>query len=126
VTIEFKGSRGPRVLTVEVVDTPEERRTGLRNRQSLPENNGMLFVWPGESTSSFGMPETYIPLTVAFIGQDGTIIHFEDMEPLSNTSHGSPEPYYYAVEANQGWFERNGIAVGDQVTIPEGVADEAR
>jgi uncharacterized membrane protein (UPF0127 family) len=126
LTVLFEGASGQKGLIVELADSPEERRTGLRNRQSMDVNRGMLFAWPKDSTSAFGMPETYIPLTIAFIQEDGTIVHLEDMEPLTTNPHRSPEPYRYAVEANQGWFATNGIGVGDIAAVPKDAAAEAR
>lgn len=126
LTVLFERASGQKELIVELADSPEERHTGLRNRQSVDANRGMLFAWPKDSTSAFGMPETYIPLTIAFIREDGTIVHLEDMEPLTTNPHRSPEPYRYAVEANQGWFATNGIGVGDIATVPKDAASEAR
>lgn len=126
LVVGFEGADGPRELQVELADTPEERSQGLRNRESMDEDHGMLFAWPGDTGSAFGMPETYIPLTIAFIRDDGEIVHMEDMEPLTTDPHRSTEPYRFAVEANQGWFERNGIAVGDVAVIPGDAAPNAR
>jgi len=126
LSIGFEGTSGDVALIVELADSPDERYQGLRNRQSMDENRGMLFAWPADATSAFGMPETYIPLTIAFVREDGTIIHFEDMEPLSSIPYRSPEPYRYAIEANQGWFNANGIVIGDAATIPAEAADDAQ
>jgi uncharacterized membrane protein (UPF0127 family) len=126
LTVVFEGADGEKPLQVELADSPDERYTGLRNRQSMDEDRGMLFAWPGTSASAFGMPETYIPLTIAFIREDGEIVHIEDMEPLTTDPHRSTEPYHYAVEANQGWFERNGITIGDIARVPEEASTNAR
>jgi uncharacterized membrane protein (UPF0127 family) len=126
LVVTFEGADGPRELQVELADSPEERSMGLRNRESMDEDHGMLFAWPSDSGSAFGMPETYIPLTIAFIRDDGKIVHMEDMEPLTTDAHRSTEPYRYAVEANQGWFERNSISIGDLAEIPEEASTNAR
>ena len=126
LTISFEGDDGTAELLVELADSPDERYQGLRNRQSMDENRGMLFAWPVDAMSAFGMPETYIPLTIAFIREDGTIIHFEDMEPLSTVPYRSPEPYRYAIEANQDWYEEQGIDIGDVATVPEDASAAAQ
>jgi uncharacterized membrane protein (UPF0127 family) len=64
------------------------------------------------------MRDTLIPLSIAFVKSDGTIVEIEDMEPQTEDLHSGPEPYRYTVEANQGWFARNGIEAGSQVLIP--------
>ena len=112
------------LLYVEIADTPEERARGLMNRESLPEDAGMLFVWPEDTASGFWMKDTVIPLSIAFIDAGGKIVGIQDMQPLDETLHHSPSPYRYAVEANQGWFAERGIAAGDSVTLPESLAGD--
>jgi uncharacterized membrane protein (UPF0127 family) len=104
-------------LKVESADTPEERNQGLMFRKSLGENEGMIFVFEKESKVSFWMKNTEIPLSVAFIAADGTIRQIEDMEPRSLAPVPSYRNVLYALEVNQGWFERNGISPGDKVDI---------
>jgi len=109
---------GTATLAVEVADTPEERSVGLMNRESLPEDAGMLFIWPEDTGSGFWMKDTPIPLSVAFIDAGGVIVDIQDMQAQDETLHQSPAPYRYAVEANQGWFGGHGIEPGDTVTLP--------
>jgi uncharacterized membrane protein (UPF0127 family) len=104
-------------LLVEVADSPEERSAGLMSRESLPEDQGMLFVYEQDGQYTFYMRNTFIPLSIAFVKSDGAIVEIEDMEPQTDDLHSGPEPYRYTVEANQGWYERNGIAAGSQVRI---------
>ena len=104
-------------LFVAVVDTPEERGRGLMFRESMPENQGMLFVFEQEGQYSFYMRDTPLPLSIAFIEGEGDIIEIEDMQPLTEDLHTPDEPYLYAVEANQGWFDRHGISAGAAVRI---------
>lgn len=107
---------GDACLSVEVVDTPEERSRGLMFRESLDWNSGMLFVYPGPRRMGFWMKNTYIPLSVAFIDEDKKIIAIYDMEPLRyDIVYSPPFPARYALEVNQGWFEANGVGVGDVV-----------
>ncbi|OQX29159.1 MAG: hypothetical protein B0D92_05115 [Spirochaeta sp. LUC14_002_19_P3] len=105
-------------LQVEVADTPETRSTGLMNRRSLPENQGMLFVFESETRPSFWMKNTSIPLSLAFIAADGTIRQIEELEPYSLASVESWRNVLYALEVNSGWFSERGIEVGDRAEIP--------
>lgn len=115
IVIEIEGIE----LTVEVADTRESRSEGLMFRRSMKENHGMLFVFETESQVSFWMKNTRIPLSIAFIAADGTIRQIEDMEPESLSSVVSERNVLYALEVNQGWFEKNGITAGDKVNLPD-------
>jgi uncharacterized membrane protein (UPF0127 family) len=115
-TITFETNGEEVDLEVQIADETHERATGLMWVQSMPEGEGMLFVWPEDHSTGFWMRNTYIPLTVAFAREDGTIIHIENMEPLTDDLHTPDGEFRYAVEANQGWFEENAIGLGDRVT----------
>lgn len=116
------GEENRPLLYVEIADTPEERARGLMGRESLPEDAGMLFVWPQDTESGFWMKDTPTPLTIAFVDAAGAIVDIEDMAPLDETLHYSAAPYRYAIEAAQGWFADKGIEVGDRIILPEGVS----
>ena len=77
----------------------------------------MLFIFEQEGQHSFYMRNTLVPLSIAFVEGEGAIVEIEDMDPLTEDLHSGPEPYLYAIEANQGWFARNGIAAGSEVRI---------
>ena len=109
--ISIKGE----ALFAEVVDTPEAMSRGLMYRKELAGNRGMLFVYEEERLLSFWMANTSIPLSIAFISVDGTIVDIQDMAPFDRTSHVSDAPALYALEVNQGWFRDKGIHVGDKV-----------
>ena len=116
--ITFVNDEGDEIdLFVEVVDTAEERGRGLMFRQSMPENQGMLFVFEQEGQYGFYMKDTPLPLSIAFVEGKGNIIEIEDMQPLTEDMHSPDEPYLYAVEVNQGWFERNAIGPGATARI---------
>jgi uncharacterized membrane protein (UPF0127 family) len=120
VTLTFTNVEGETVeLLVEIADTPEERARGLMFREQLPEDRGMLFVFEHDTTSGFWMKDTLIPLTVAFVAVDGRVIDIQDMEPLSEETHFPSGPYRYAVEANQGWFQRHQVLPGSRMQVPE-------
>ena len=82
----------------------------------------MLFVFPNDTSAAFWMKDTLIPLSIAFVKADGTIVHIEDMQPQTETNHYSTEPYRYAIEANVGWFAAQGISAGDKAEIPSGIS----
>ena len=89
------------------------------SRQQLPEDVGMLFAFPQDTGTAFWMKDTVIPLSIAFVTADGAILDIQDMEPLSETLHQAPQPFRYALEVNQGWFQRHRIVAGDRLEIPE-------
>lgn len=116
--ITFVNQSGSEIdLLVEIADDAQERTRGLMFRETLPESQGMLFVFEQEARHSFWMKDTTIPLSIAFIGRAGDLVDIQDMEPLDVTLLSPGAPYLYAVEANRGWFERNGIDIGSTVNI---------
>jgi uncharacterized membrane protein (UPF0127 family) len=106
---------GGHKLTAEVASTDAQRTTGLMHRRMLPENRGMLFVFADVATHAMWMMNTYVPLSVAFLDRDGTIINIEDMQPHTQTPHAAAKPAKYALEATQGWFAKRGIKPGTKV-----------
>jgi uncharacterized membrane protein (UPF0127 family) len=108
-------SIGSARATVEVVDTPDQRATGLMNRFSLQPDHGMLFVFDRPQPLGFWMKNTYIPLSIAFVDADGRIINIEDMQPQDESVHMSHAPVLYAIEMRRGWFAAKGITAGDRV-----------
>ncbi len=122
VTIVSSDDEGTRAeLTVEVPRTHEEFSRGLMFRESLPEDRGMLFAFAEDTTGGFWMKDTSIALSIAFITEDGTILDIQEMEPLSTEVHRPPGPYRFALEVNQGWFQRYDFGLGDRVEIPDSV-----
>lgn len=102
-------------MTVEVAHTPEQTRKGLMYRRDLPADGGMLFCFVESDFRSFWMRNTPLPLSIAYIDEDGVIAQIEDMQPFDETSIPSNEPVPFALEVHQGFFKRKGIAVGDRV-----------
>lgn len=114
------GAEARAELRVEVADDGEERALGLMYRDRLPEDQGMLFVYPELDERNFWMKNTRIPLSIAFLADDGTIVHIADMQPQSLALTPSTQPVRYALEVNQGWFAQHGVQVGDRVApLPE-------
>ena len=106
---------GTHKLTAEVATTPAQRQTGLMNRFSLKPDHGMLFVFEQSEPLSFWMHNTYIALSIAFIGADGTILNIEDMQPQTDDPHWSKGAAQYALEMKKGWFAERGIVAGNRV-----------
>lgn len=100
-------------IQVQVASTPEQQSTGLMWRTEMLANDGMLFVFPRSAIQCFWMRNTYLPLSAAFIADDGRIINIADMQPLSLDDHCSVSPARYVLEMHQGWFITNQIAPGD-------------
>lgn len=99
-----------------MAESAEKRRTGLMFRKELPPDSGMLFVFEKEQILSFWMKNTFLPLSIAFIATNGMILEIQDMAPMDEENlHRSPLPVRYALEMEQGWFRKNGIAPGDRI-----------
>ena len=103
-------------IAVEVADDPQERNLGLMYRDSLGADAGMIFVYPNAEPRNFWMKDTKIPLTIAYLDTNGVIVHLADMKPLDQTPVPSVKPAMYALEMNQGWFAKHGVAVGATIT----------
>lgn len=108
-------SAGIHVIRAEVADTEATRRVGLMHRQSLPGNGGMLFVFESPDLQCFWMRSTLLPLSIAFIADDGSIVNIADMAPQTDDAHCSARPVRYALEMSQGWFEAHGIQPGNRI-----------
>lgn len=105
-------------LIVELAATHQSRACGLSRRLVLEDNHGMLFVYPGPDPRTFWMKDTWIPLSIAFLDDAGTIINIEMMSPgQTEERYYSRMPAVYALEVNQGWFRLHGIKAGDRVEI---------
>ncbi|HVF62978.1 MAG TPA: DUF192 domain-containing protein [Casimicrobiaceae bacterium] len=115
---------GPATITAEIAATHEHRQTGLMHRFSLAPDSGMLFVFAAPQRLSFWMRNTHIPLSIAFIDAQGTIVGIEDMAPLDERSTWSTVPALYALEMRKGWFAQKGIGPGTRVVGLPGKAPE--
>jgi uncharacterized membrane protein (UPF0127 family) len=91
-------------INAQVASTPEQRAIGLMNRPDMPQHEGMLFVFENPQVQCFWMKNTLMPLTAAFIADDGSIVNLADMKPQTTDSHCSDKPVRYVLEMKQGWF----------------------
>lgn len=99
-------------LEVQLAQTPEQRQIGLMWRKDMPIHEGMLFVFEQAATQCFWMRNTLIPLTAAFIDDEGIIINLADMKPQTEDSHCSSQPVRFVLEMNKGWFDQRQIKPG--------------
>ena len=99
--------------TIEHACSTEEITTGLMNRDSIPENHGMLFIFPFNQALEFWMKNTRVPLDIAYIDENFVIKQIEQMKPYDLTPVVSKYKVLYALEMNVGWFAKNNIKVGD-------------
>jgi hypothetical protein len=116
----FTSSTGDAVLHVAIARTEAEQRRGLMHITSLPENDGMAFVWDSPTQAAFWMKDTLIPLSIAFVDDGVRIVTIRDMPPCTADpcpSYGSRAPFVTAIEANRGWFDDHGVGVGDRVAL---------
>jgi hypothetical protein len=112
-TIEL--SAGMHRIEAEVASSNADRATGLMNRPSMPAHRGMLFVFPEAGVQCFWMKNTLIPLSIAFLDDDGRIVQIADMRPQSLDNHCSVKPVRFALEMNAGWFKSRGLAAGARI-----------
>ncbi|MDX3904202.1 MAG: DUF192 domain-containing protein [Pigmentiphaga sp.] len=106
---------GMHLIHAEVASTPETRAKGLMFREQLGPNQGMLFIFDGAGTQCMWMRNTLVPLSVAFIADDGTIANIEDMAPRTEDSHCAARPVRYALEMERGWFAKRGLKAGSRI-----------
>jgi len=109
---------GMHLIRAEVAQTPEQRSTGLMFRQAMGQNEGMLFAFEDAGQQCFWMKNTLLPLSVAFVADDGSIVNIESMKPQTEDSHCSTKPVRFVLEMNEGWFVKRGIKPGFKLQGP--------
>ncbi len=109
-------SIGVHLIRAEMAISEEERARGLMFREQLGQNDGMVFRFANNGRACMWMKNTLVPLSVAFIAEDGRIVNIEDMAPQTLEPHCAREPVRYALEMNRGWFTKRNIRAGTTVT----------
>ena len=99
-------------IDAQIANTPQQRQIGLMFRKDMPTHEGMLFIFEEPQKQCFWMKNTLLPLTAAFVDDDGGIVNLVDMQPQSTDSHCSEKPVRYVLEMNQGWFAKKKIGKG--------------
>jgi len=102
-------------IDAQVAQTEAQQEFGLMFRKEMPQGEGMIFVFDKPSTQCFWMKNTILPLTAAFVADDGRIVNLADMQPQTENTHCSSEPVRFVLEMNQGWFARKGIKAGSKL-----------
>jgi len=102
-------------IVAEVAQTPLQQQTGMMMRTEMATHEGMLFVFEDVSQRCFWMKNTLLPLSIAFIEDDGTVVNVAEMKPRSEATHCSEKPVRFALEMNQGWFSKRGIKAGFKI-----------
>ena len=113
-TVELK--TGIYRIQAELADTPKTREVGLMNRTSMPTNSGMLFIFEQKAGHCFWMNNTKIPLSIAFIADDGKIVNIEEMQAGTTNNHCPKAAVRYALEMNKQWFSERVIVPGTVIT----------
>jgi uncharacterized membrane protein (UPF0127 family) len=106
---------GIHVIKAEVATREAERQQGLMFREKMGPNEGMVFQFEAPASVCMWMKNTFIPLSVAFIDNNGKIINIEEMQPHSTDSHCAKKPARYALEMNRGWFKQKNIKPGSVI-----------
>ncbi len=103
-------------IQAQLAQTPQQREIGLMFRETMPGNEGMLFAFDEPATQCFWMKNTLLPLSAAFVADDGSIVNIADMKPQTLDSHCSTQPVRYVLEMNQGWFAKRGLKAGAKLS----------
>jgi uncharacterized membrane protein (UPF0127 family) len=112
---QIRLTAGIHVINAELATTPLQREVGLMNRPSMEPNDGMLFVFEQPGQQCFWMKNTLIPLSVAFLADDGSVVNIDEMQPQTLDGHCSVKPVRYVLEMNKGWFAKRGIKPGSKL-----------
>lgn len=110
---------GMYLIRAEVADTFRTRQVGLMFRDALGPNQGMLFAFEQPGVQCFWMKNTKIPLTAAFIDDQGRIVNLADMQPFDESSHCSAGPVRFVLEMTQGWYDKHGMKAGSAFLNPQ-------
>ncbi len=104
-------------INIEIAETNYETETGLMYRESMEDNQGMLFIFDEIKERFFYMKNTNIPLDIIYIDKDKNIATIaENAEPLNEESLPSEVPVKYVLEVNAGLAKRLGLQKGDKVS----------
>ncbi len=111
-------SAGMHKIVAELAVTPQQQSIGMMMRREMGASEGMLFVNEDAGVRCFWMRDTLVPLSIAFVAEDGRIVNLADMQPQSDQTHCSAEPVPFALEMRQGWFAKRNIQPGFRLSGP--------
>lgn len=112
-------AKGELSFKVEIADDVSERSMGLMFRETLPADQGMLFVFQQTQPVGFWMKNTPLPLDLIFIGEDGKVKTIRQGEPQSEAVIAPNGPVRFVLELNAGTAVARGIKDGDQIRHPQ-------
>jgi uncharacterized membrane protein (UPF0127 family) len=123
---------GTTTFTLQIANDPDERATGLMHVEAMPQQGGMIFVFPQAARRTFWMKDTLIPLDILFLSAGGRVLNVERMvpgntdDPASRASSAGPAKW--VIELNAGMAKAAGVRPGDVIRIPPAArrADDAR
>lgn len=115
---------GGETFHIEIAATDSSMERGLMKRDSMPEDHGMIFIFPDEAVRAFWMKNTRFPLDILFLDRHGVIVSIHQMEPYDERETSSDAPAKYAIELNRGAAAAAGVKVGDIVKFPAEVASK--
>lgn len=114
----FPISVGGSELQLQLALKPEEQQKGLMYRESLDNGHGMLFLFDRPDKRGFWMRNTRIPLDIGYFDSSGQLLEIHKLFPYDETAVNSrSREVLIAVETNQGWYDANGIQVGDRIDM---------
>lgn len=120
--ILFTNEEGRRIsLICDVADNMHKRGRGLMYVNHLENDKGMIFVYKSPGFYEFWMKNTKIPLSIAFVNENGYIISIREMQTGSEKKITSPQKFKYAIEANCGWFKNHFIKPGTPIEIIQSI-----
>lgn len=106
---------GMHIVQAQLARTEQQRALGLMHVKSMPQHEGMLFVFEQPGTQCFWMRNTLLPLSIAFLTDSGEIVNVEEMKPLDESNTCSAKPVRFALEMNAGWFAKKGLKAGSRL-----------
>ncbi|WP_374658261.1 DUF192 domain-containing protein [Inhella sp.] len=116
-TVELRA--GMHRIQAQLARTEQQRAIGLMHVKEMPQHEGMLFVFEQPGTQCFWMRNTLIPLSIAFLTDEGEIVNVEEMQALDDRSnHCSAKPVRFALEMNATWFAKRGLKPGSKLSGP--------
>lgn len=117
-----------KILDVEIAKTDEQHERGLMFRKSMPENEGMIFIFPSEEILHFWMKNTFIDLDIGYFDRRRKLVDIHTMKAVESVvvqrppTYPSKVPAMYALEVRAGWFKKNGVKLGAEFTLDDGPA----
>jgi uncharacterized membrane protein (UPF0127 family) len=110
---------GKRTFTLEVADTEATREHGLMERDSMPSDHGMIFIFAQEEPLSFWMKNTRFPLDILYVDAAGKVVSIHQMRAYDLSTTPSDFPAKYAIELNLGAANAAEVHVGEKLNIPQ-------